>query len=97
MRLSDSERRAITQAVKRLDPVARVYLFGSRARDDLKGGDIDLLIVSGKLEFSDKLTLLTEIKVAAGDQKIDIIITNPDDAKTDPFIRSVFAGAIELS
>jgi predicted nucleotidyltransferase len=45
MRLSDLDRRAILQATAEVaGPQARVLLFGSRTRDDLRGGDIDLLI-----------------------------------------------------
>lgn len=42
MRLTDFERQAITQVVQSCNPFAKVYLFGSRADDAQKGGDIDL-------------------------------------------------------
>lgn len=40
MCLSESESRIITHAVTAKDPDAVVYLFGSRADDAAKGGDI---------------------------------------------------------
>ena len=47
MRLKDFEIRAIKEAVRSMDSKAKVYLFGSRVDDTKKGGDIDLLIISG--------------------------------------------------
>ena len=54
MRLKEFEIVAIKDAVCSLDKEANVYLFGSRTDDMKKGGDIDLLIISDKLEFGDK-------------------------------------------
>lgn len=45
MRLSAHDRLAIQRATAEIaGPCARVYLFGSRTRDELRGGDIDLLV-----------------------------------------------------
>ena len=45
MRLSEHDRLAICQVTREVAGIgARVYLFGSRTRDDLRGGDIDLLV-----------------------------------------------------
>jgi predicted nucleotidyltransferase len=42
MRLSDDQARAIVTATRKLvGPRARVRLFGSRLRDDARGGDVD--------------------------------------------------------
>ncbi len=46
MRLSETEQQIIKDAVLSIDPQARIYLFGSRANDNKRGGDIDLLIAS---------------------------------------------------
>jgi uncharacterized protein len=62
----------------------KVILFGSRTDDSKRGGDIDLLIVpSGEKDIA-KLTLLeiqllAGLKLAIGDQKIDILIKTIDD------------------
>ena len=49
MRLKTEEINAIKSTVHNLDQEATVFLFGSRADDSKKGGDIDLLVLSGKL------------------------------------------------
>ena len=96
MRLAPSEVAAIVEEVLRLDSKARVYLHGSRVRDDLKGGDIDLIVVSEQLGFSDKITLLAEIKNRIGDQKIDLRIARSHELSTDLFLASTFPAAVEL-
>ena len=48
MRLSKEKAAFIVEQVKRVRNDARVYLFGSRANDTAKGGDIDILILSSK-------------------------------------------------
>ena len=48
MRLEANESKAIGEEVRRLDPAAEIYLYGSRANDAAKGGDIDLLVVSDR-------------------------------------------------
>jgi len=54
MRLHETERHAIIQSVRSVDPDAAVYLFGSRADDTAKGGDIDLLVLSRKINLMTK-------------------------------------------
>ncbi|NOY68700.1 MAG: hypothetical protein GXP53_04315 [Deltaproteobacteria bacterium] len=55
MRLTEKEKTVILQALRRIDPGARVYLFGSRKDDNAKGGDIDLLISSSRMTFADRI------------------------------------------
>ncbi len=75
MRLSKAEIQAIREVVRRHDPDARIRLFGSRLNDQLRGGDIDLLILSGKLIYRDKLKIRYQLKDRLGDRKIDLIVT----------------------
>ena len=49
MRLDPDEIEILKESLKDLDKEAKIYLFGSRVNDDLKGGDIDLLVISKKL------------------------------------------------
>ncbi len=84
MRLSDQEKNAVINAVHQKDPNAAVYLFGSRVDDHSRGGDIDLLILSENLTFSDKIDIKLDLYKRIGEQKIDIII---DKDLTKPFTR----------
>ena len=60
---------------------SRVYLFGSRADDAKKGGDIDLFIEPEQITnaFEQEIQFLTKLKFALGDQKIDVIIAKDSD------------------
>ena len=57
-----------------------VRLFGSRLDDEIRGGDIDLL-VEGEHEIEDKLmkmlTLTARLQLRLGDQPIDILVIDP--------------------
>jgi predicted nucleotidyltransferase len=83
-RLSKYEIDNILETIHAIDAEAEVYLFGSRVDSALKGGDIDLLIVSSLLKFTDKISILVTLEEKLGDQKIDVIIKDPKTS--DPFI-----------
>jgi len=76
MRLTLQETTSIKKSVRAFDPEAKVYLFGSRVRDDLKGGDIDLLVLSDKISLEEKIKLKLKLYDVLGEQKIDILIPN---------------------
>lgn len=62
---------------------ARVRIFGSRAREDEKGGDIDLLVETGLAlpnRVASACRLASELQMELGDQRIDVIIV---DAATE--------------
>lgn len=77
-----------------MDSKAKVYLFGSRTDDSKKGGDIDLLIISDKLEFGDKYKIYSKITHTLEDQKIDIIINN--GVETNYFINDALRNGLRL-
>ncbi|MDH4129048.1 MAG: nucleotidyltransferase domain-containing protein [Spirochaetota bacterium] len=58
MRLTVSEINTIKSSIYDEDDNAEIYLFGSRTDDSKRGGDIDILILSSKINFSD----VTKIK-----------------------------------
>ena len=95
MRLSAGERQSILDCVHQKDPDALVYLYGSRLDDSLKGGDIDLLVLSRRLGFPDKIDLLIAIKDRLGEQRIDLSIKSRESAEQDPFFAKVLkSGAL---
>lgn len=53
-------------------------LFGSRADDNKRGGDIDLYIETSEKErlLDKKVKLLVRLNRELGEQKIDVVINN---------------------
>ncbi len=96
MRLSPDEISSILEELRKVDPNARVFLFGSRADDRAQGGDIDLLVESKCLDFPRKLEVLVAIKEKIGEQKIDLVLSKNLDTETDPFIKSILSQAKQL-
>lgn len=97
MRLSPDEQAIILEEIERRDPQALVFLFGSRSDDTAKGGDIDLLVESHRITFSDKLSIVADIKARIGDQKIDLLVTKERFRDSRPFVVSVSQTAYRLS
>ena len=67
-----------TLARKYFGRKAKVYLFGSRADDNKKGGDIDIYIETdvAKNVFDKKINMLIEMEKKLGQRKIDIVVNN---------------------
>jgi uncharacterized protein len=93
MRITTAEHQAIRQAIAEIDTEANIFLFGSRADDNARGGDIDLLIISGKLRLMDKLTVLARLHQILGEHKIELAIYL-DLSK--PFARLAKASGVPL-
>ncbi len=93
MRLAEREKGEILAAIRRFDADARVFLFGSRANDTKRGGDIDLLILSDKLGLAERNRIRRLICDAIGDQKIDILIAADT---TDPMVRLAKSTGVPL-
>jgi predicted nucleotidyltransferase len=77
VRLHPSEVDAIRTAVREVfGAAAAVRLFGSRVRDDLKGGDIDLLIEvePGQGSIANEQRLRDRIAPVVEDLRIDIVL-----------------------
>ncbi|MHB1688926.1 MAG: nucleotidyltransferase family protein [Ignavibacteriaceae bacterium] len=95
MRLKKDIAEFITRYVKGNFPDAKVYLFGSRADDNKKGGDIDVLILSNeKLSFSDLSKMRINFYKSFGEQKIDLI--NYTYLEEAPFKNIALSQAVEL-
>ncbi len=74
MRLSSKEISVIKNNIIGYDPDAKIYLFGSRTNDKAKGGDIDILIISDKIGFTEKLKITTGIFKEIDEQKLDLVV-----------------------
>lgn len=94
MRLAALEKRIIRSVISKYDNSAKVYLFGSRVDDHKKGGDIDLLIFSKKLNFDKKLKIKIELKELLGDQKINIVIAKD---KSDAFVDLIYDEKVRIT
>ena len=74
MRLSKKEISVIKNNILHFDQDAKIYLFGSRVNDKAKGGDIDVLVISDKIGFTEKLKITTGIFKEIDEQKLDLIV-----------------------
>ena len=74
MRISTRAHTSITKHIKACIPNSEVFLFGSRSNDTLKGGDIDLLLLTPEKV---PLILLNRVRRLIindiGEQKIDLV------------------------
>jgi uncharacterized protein len=94
MRLQERELQVITETVKRADPEARLFLFGSRVDDHQRGGDIDVLCISRVIDGRQRRRIRRAILDQIGDQKLDLIV-EPDAKKS--FVRLILPDAKELT
>ena len=77
MRLTPAEIEAIRVAVHEVfGDTAGVRVFGSRVRDDLKGGDLDLLVevAPGAASIANEQRLRDLIAPALDDLRVDIVL-----------------------
>jgi predicted nucleotidyltransferase len=85
MRISENEKAAIVyEAINQFGVGTQVILFGSRAKDEARGGDIDLLIIPScdwEDTYTRKINFLVCLKNVIDDQKIDVLIKHPVDSR----------------
>jgi predicted nucleotidyltransferase len=84
MRITDTEKQVLIDVIKKADSDAVLRLFGSRTDDTKKGGDIDIAILSPKIDLMTKIQIRREILDKIGEQKIDIIVSKNG---SEPFFR----------
>ena len=99
MRLSEFEIESIKQLANQhfgLD--VRFYLFGSRTQNQLRGGDIDLFISNpneSKLTSRTKINFITDLILQIGEQKIDVVLDNPEK-RDSTFFKTIYQTGIQL-
>lgn len=103
MRLTQSEIAGIVLAITSFlnGKNAELRLYGSRVNDNLKGGDIDLLLIVDYEGFAEtiklqKHMLLSEIKKQLGDRKIDVLIVSRDTMESDVFFTMIYPESVIL-
>lgn len=85
----------LKNAVRKITPQAKIFLFGSRVDDTKKGGDIDLLILTPqKMSFKELSKIRIEFYKKFGEQKIDLVNFTFDNQH--PFKSIAMDKAIEL-
>jgi predicted nucleotidyltransferase len=99
MRLSEFEIESIKSvAGHHFGADVQVFLFGSRTNNLERGGDIDLFIRNPDnehLKIRSKIEFITELIQLIGEQKIDVVLDNPDK-KDSMLFRTINQTRIQL-
>ena len=99
MRLSEFEIESIKNvAGHHFGADVQVFLFGSRTNNLERGGDIDLFIRNPNnehLKIRSKIEFITELIQLIGEQKIDVVLDNPDK-KDSMLFRTINQTGIQL-
>lgn len=99
MRLSEFEIETIKSLAKlHFGSNVQVYLFGSRTKNHLRGGDIDLFIRNGNgepLKIRTKIEFISDLILRIGEQKIDVVLENPV-SKDSNFFKTIVQTSIQL-
>jgi predicted nucleotidyltransferase len=99
MRLSKFEIDTIRSLANRyFGAGVQVFLFGSRANNQLRGGDIDLFICKpdgGSLKVRSKINFITDLIFIIGEQKIDVVLDSPE-MKNSVFLKTIHQTGIQI-
>lgn len=99
MRLSEFEIETIKSLAKlHFGSNVHVFLFGSRTKNQLRGGDIDLFIRNQEgepLKIRTKIDFITDLILRIGEQKIDVVLEN-QVTKDSNFVKTIYQTAIQL-
>ncbi len=99
MRLSEFEIESIKRlASSHFGSDVQVFLFGSRTNNQLRGGDIDLFIRDlngGQLKIRSKINFITDLILAIGEQKIDVVLDNAS-SKNSIFLKTIYQKGIQI-
>lgn len=96
MRLSKNQIEVIRRTVREIFGVeADVKLFGSRANDDARGGDIDLLVEMPTIVVEPErktLQLVARLQLRLGDQPIDVLVLDPSTPRQPIYEQAIRTG-----
>jgi predicted nucleotidyltransferase len=95
MRISREQIDFLKNEILAVVPDAVVYLFGSRADDEKKGGDLDIMVLANrKIRWKEKATIRWHYFEKFGEQKLDIIFSTFKEE--DPFKQLVLHEGVRL-
>ncbi len=85
MRLYENQIKKIVNLAKEyFGEEIKLYLFGSRTNNSLKGGDIDLMLESNEhIDMKIKIEFLSKIFKYITERKIDLIIFDRNSKKNE--------------
>lgn len=96
MRLSNTSVDIIKSTLSKHLKDAHIFLFGSRADDTKRGGDIDLFVkTSQNVSLKEELFILAKLELNGIARKIDLVLDTPQKNK-DTFFQSIKDEAIPL-
>ena len=93
MRLTEQQISVIKQEISNKDKDAKIYLFGSRVDDNALGGDIDLLVLSKNIDFSQKIKIQAQLFIKLNEQQVDLLVAKDTEK---PFVQLVLLDGILL-
>ena len=93
MRLTEQQVSIIKQEIRNKDADAKIYLFGSRVDDNALGGDIDLLVLSKNIDFSQKIKIQAQLFIKLNEQQVDLLVAK--DAEK-PFVQLALLDGVLL-
>ncbi|MCR4420906.1 MAG: nucleotidyltransferase domain-containing protein [Spirochaetales bacterium] len=100
VRLTDYEIKAIKELAKKFfGEDSKVFIFGSRAHLEKRGGDIDIYIetkLSIKEIAKNKIKFLAELDLKIGEQKTDLVVFNPLVMKKELIHKVALEEGIEI-
>ncbi|KJU84588.1 DNA polymerase, beta-like region [Candidatus Magnetobacterium bavaricum] len=95
MRISEDQLNCLKGAITAVVPDAMIYLFGSRADDSKRGGDIDIMVLSGNiLTWKEKAAIRWCYFDNYGEQRLDIVSFTFNEES--PFKEIVLSHGIRL-
>jgi predicted nucleotidyltransferase len=83
MRVKNEQLQFLKKSIREYLPDAAIYLIGSRVNDNLKGGDVDILVIGNKqLTGQEKRNIRLSFYKKMGEQKLDIVSLTDNDTST---------------
>jgi predicted nucleotidyltransferase len=95
VRLESDEIRVIRKVVSEFDKDAEIYIFGSRVDMGKKGGDIDILVLSDRIDWRARREIRVSLIEKLGDRKIDLIVARKDE-KDNPLVELAIEEGVRI-